>query len=93
MTPERRSDWTDTFRAWIASLSPKELADLLDVLVLELQRRHLGDHDALQQATDTVREHRAVRVQKALDSFSGEKPPRSQGGDERSPGTPNAKPA
>ena len=92
MTSERRSDWTDNFRAWITVLSPADLADIFDVLVLELQRRDLGDHDALRQATDTVQGHRAVRLQKLLDSFAGEAP-RSQGGDERSQGTQNATPA
>jgi hypothetical protein len=91
MTSERRSDWTGNFRAWMAVLSPAELADILDVLVLELQRRNLGDHDALRQAADTVRGHRAVRLQKLLDSFVSAEP-RSQGGDERSPGAHNATP-
>jgi hypothetical protein len=74
MTPER-SDWADNFRTWIAVLPPADLADILDALVLELKRRDLGDQDTLRKATETVRGHRAVRLQRLVDSVVSAEPP------------------
>ena len=78
MTVER-SDWTDNFRAWIALLPPVDLADILDVLVLELERRDLGDQDVLRKAAETVRGHRAVRLRRLVDSFVSTEPRSHEG--------------
>ena len=59
-------EWLENFQAWVASLSPATLADLLEVLALELRERDIGDQEALGKAT--VREHHAVRVPQ-LDAF------------------------
>jgi hypothetical protein len=65
----RRPDWLENFQAWVARLSPATLADLIDVLALELRERDVGDHQALGEAAETVRAHQGVRVQQLVDAF------------------------
>ena len=62
-------DWLKNFRGWVARLPPAILADLVDVLALELRERGIGDHDALGRAAETVRVNDAARVQQLVDAF------------------------
>jgi hypothetical protein len=64
-----RADWLENFQAWVARLSPTALADLIDVLAVELRERDVGDHQALGQAAAMVRAHQGVRVQQLVDAF------------------------
>jgi len=64
-----RPEWLENFQAWVARLSPATLADLIDVLALELRERDVGDPRALGEAAEMVRAHQKVRVQRLVDAF------------------------
>lgn len=65
----RRPDWLENFQAWVSRLSPATLADLIDVLALELGERDVGDPRVLREAAEMVRAHQGVRVQQLVDAF------------------------
>ena len=53
----RQPNWMDDFQAWVTRLSPAALADLIDVLAVELQDRNIGDHVAFGKTAAAVRKH------------------------------------
>ena len=63
-----RPAWLPNFHAWVARLSPEGLADLIDVLAVELRHRNIGDPEALAEAAETVRKDEAARVGRAVDA-------------------------
>lgn len=65
----RQPNWMHDFRAWVARLSPAAVADLIDVLAVELQGRNIGDHVALGKAAATVRKHHLARLEQLVDAF------------------------
>lgn len=74
-----RPDWLESFQAWVARLSSATLADLIDVLALELREREVGDHQVLTAAAETLRTREGVRVQQVVDPFLVESPSASGG--------------
>ena len=83
-----RPEWLENFRAWAARLSPATLAELIDVLALELRERNLGEHPALGEGADLARARQLVRVQQLVDDFllAPTRPARARGASEAIPG-------
>lgn len=65
----RRPDWLENFQMWVARLSPAILADLIEVVALELRKRDIDDHGTLSSAGKTLREDRGARVQQLVDAL------------------------
>ena len=65
----RRPDWLVNFRAWVTRLSPAAIADLIDVLALELHERNVDGHDVLGEAAELVRADQSARVRQLVDEF------------------------
>ena len=64
-----RPDWLVNFRAWVTRLSPAAIADLIDVLALELHERNVDGHDVLGEAAELVRGDHSARVRQLVDEF------------------------
>ena len=64
-----RPEWLENFRAWAARLSPATIAELIDVLALELGERDVGQRPARGEAADLARARQLVRVQQLVDDF------------------------
>ena len=65
----RQPNWMRDFRAWVARLSPAALADLIDVLAVELQHRNIGDHVAFGKTAAAVRKHHLARLEQLVVAF------------------------
>lgn len=82
MTVEQ-ANCSENFQAWVARLSPAALADMINMLALEIREHDIGDHDALGQIAEAVRVHHATGVQQLVDAFvvvETSRAPRGQSG-------------
>jgi hypothetical protein len=64
-----RPKWLENFQAWVARLSPATIAELIDVLTLELRARDAGEHPGLGEGADRAQARQLVRVQQLVDDF------------------------
>lgn len=64
-----RPAWLVNFQAWVARLSPSTIADLIDLLAIELDRRHADRPLAPGPAAENVQAFDGARIERLVDEF------------------------